>query len=89
MKINTRKLIDNHNEGRYLSDVLFVGEFIKELKAKHPDDERIKEVSNALIQIIMYVNSLHLERSSFQLILDEKFKQMQELRNSINDRTLK
>lgn len=89
MNERTRKIIDNHNEGKYLSDMLFVAEYIRDLKEKNQDDEKLREVSIALAEIAMYVNSLHMDRNSFHLALNQKFEQVQELRKQLNDKIIK
>ena len=89
MNERTRKIIDNHNEGKYLSDMLFVAEYIRDLKEKNQDDEKLREVSIALAEIAMYVNSLHMDRNSFHLVLNQKFEQVQELRKQLNDKIIK
>lgn len=89
MNERTRKIIDNHNEGKYLSDMLFVAEYIRDLKENNQGDEKLREVSIALAEIAMYVNSLHMDRNSFHLALNQKFEQVQELRKQLNDKIIK
>jgi len=92
MHTDHRKSIESIKRTEYFADMLEVTGFLKELRDKNPDDEKIQKVVQSAINLALYVNNLHSDADSFekvlQIVREDRIRavtQLREIRNKHND----
>lgn len=92
MHTDHRKSIESIKRTEYFADMLEVTGFLKELRDKNPEDEKVQKAVQAAINLALYVNNLHSDADSFekvlQIVREDRIRavtQLREIRAKHND----